>query len=480
MVSLEDGRNHAADADEQSFWSDPVAYFGSSYTKMHSMPRHHVEELQQRALSIRFQQQREEIPMLDKLATTQGIKAVTGFDEAFPLFFEQAIYKSYPLSLLVNNRFDQLTTWLNKLTSSNLSRVSAAGCVSIDGWLDLLNQETDLDPLAAPTATGAMQFLPRNKRDWDLQMRSFRIGNLQRFGAEPTKRDLVDPVHTLWPTYADGHVAQFRIGRYAFKYFSLDRKEYCHAAYPGAGSSDLMFLAARMRAAATKGDGTKVEVPKALLARRGELEEQQRNMPERQTQFIEELVGKLAGERVFTASTWTFYYDIAKKGLARGQSCRFAPDSVLQTGGGAKGLVVPDDWEQVIKEFFGVDKLIMGYGMTEVTATNWLCEYNCYHLQPWLIPYLIDPASNMLLPRKGWQSGRLALFDIAMTGHWGGIVSPDLVELNFDWDCPCGRKSPHLSRDIQYVGGAQGGSDKITCAATPEAQATAMEFLLGS
>jgi hypothetical protein len=480
MAAVGNTRDNSTESRMRVFLADPVAFFGHSYTQMHVAPRDEIEGLQKRALSIRFEEQRKKIPMLDKLAESQGIRSVTDFEEAFPLFFEQAIYKSYPLSFLVNNRFDRLTAWLDKLTSSDLSGVNASECDSIDGWLDLLIRETDLDPLTAPTTTGAMQFLPRNRADWDLQMRGFRVGNLQCFGTEPTKRDLEDPVHTLWPTYADGHVAQFRMGHYAFKYFSLDRKEYSHAAYPGTGSSDLMFLAARMRAAEIKGDGTKVDVPTALLERRKELEDQQRRMPERQAQFIEELVGKLNGERIFTASTWTFYYDIAKKGLARGQSCRFAPDSVLQTGGGAKGMIMPDDWQDVLKKFFGVDKLVMGYGMTEVTATNWLCEHERYHLQPWLIPYVIDPETGALLPRKGKQFGRLALFDTAMSGHWGGIVSGDLVELDFEWDCPCGRKSPHLARDIKHFGDAQSGSDKITCAATPEAQTAAMNFLLGS
>jgi hypothetical protein len=460
------------------FAEDPVGYFDGSYKKMHSPGRGELEELQMCAILDRFEQQKGRIPILAKLADRQGIQSVQDFDEALPLFFEQAIYKSYPTSLLVKNDYRRLTDWLNKLTSSDLSDVAVDDCKSIDSWLDRLSEETDLDPLTAAAGNGSMYFLPRNRHDWDVQMRASRAGNFQSFDG-PLKNEAFEPVHTVWPTYADGHIAQFRIGHYAFEYFSSDRPELCHSAYPGSGSSDLLFLAARLRAAAERGDATRVDVPESLLSRRAELERQQRNMPAHQAHFMEELVEKLRGQRIFSSSTWTFFYDIATRGLAQGKRCEFSPDSVLQTGGGASGKGFADDWEDTIRRFFNIGCLHIAYGMTETAATNWLCEHQHYHIQPWLIPYVLHPETGKPLPRSGKQQGRLALFDIAMTGHWGGIVSGDAVTLSFEWDCPCGRQSPYLLRDIQRFGVEQGGNDKLTCAATPEIQAEALDFLFG-
>ena len=62
---------------------------------------------------------------------------------------------------------------------------------------------------------------------------------------------------------------------------------------------------------------------------------------------------------------------------------------------------------------------------------------------------------------------------------WGGLVTGDLVTIDWDHPCECGRTSVALEKAIQRVSEAQGGDDKITCAATPGAQAEAMEFLTG-
>ena len=48
-------------------------------------------------------------------------------------------------SLLAKQRFGQLTKWLDRLTPYDLSEVDAAGCTSIDAWLERLRGTTPLD-----------------------------------------------------------------------------------------------------------------------------------------------------------------------------------------------------------------------------------------------------------------------------------------------------------------------------------------------
>jgi hypothetical protein len=49
-----------------------------------------------------------------------------------------------------------------------------------------------------------------------------------------------------------------------------------------------------------------------------------------------------------------------------------------------------------------------------------------------------------------------------------------------DWSpCGCGQTTPHLAPSVQRYSEKQGGDDKITCAATEEAQQSALDFLTG-
>src|SRR5690349_6173481 len=104
----------------ERFLDDPVEFFDSSYTQMHSIPRERLEGLQRDALAARFAEGRERIPMVAKLAERQGIESIAEIEDAVPMLFEHTMYKSYPLALLEQQRFELLTGWLSKLTAVDL------------------------------------------------------------------------------------------------------------------------------------------------------------------------------------------------------------------------------------------------------------------------------------------------------------------------------------------------------------------------
>src|SRR3972149_2511573 len=99
---------------DQEFGLNPAQYFDMSETRMHSMPRDELTELQLRLLRTRVEENRERIPMLAKLAKKQGIPSVDDSDAALPLFFDHYGYKSSPPSLLSSGRFDVLTRFVDK------------------------------------------------------------------------------------------------------------------------------------------------------------------------------------------------------------------------------------------------------------------------------------------------------------------------------------------------------------------------------
>ena len=237
-----------------------------------------------------------------------------------------------------------------------------------------------------------------------------------------------------------------------------------------------MFLAARLRAAQARGD-SRVEVPQSLLDRRSEIAAIERDRPARSAEWMETLVSELSGKRVFLMAPVQLIYDVAVAGLAAGKTCNFTPNSCVSVGVGGKGFTLPDDWDDVTHRFLNFDgEEEYYYAFSEQTGVSVRCEHGRLHLPPWSIPLILDPETSELLPREGVQVGRAAFFDLAMNGAWGGLITGDKVEI--DWsECPCGRTTAHLSENISRFSVEQGGTDKITCTATPEAHDDALDFL---
>jgi hypothetical protein len=114
--------------------------------------------------------------------------------------------------------------------------------------------------------------------------------------------------------------------------------------------------------------------------------------------------------------------------------------------------------------------------MTEFMGIQKMCEAERYHFETNVVPFVLDPDDGSPLPREGEQRGRCAFFDVLAGSYWGGFISGDEVSLSRDV-CECGRTTPHIARKIERFSDKKGGDDKITCAASDEAHANALEFL---
>src|SRR5690606_1515153 len=135
----------------------------------------------------------------------------------------------------------------------------------------------------------------------------------------------------------------------------------------------------------------------------------------------------------------------------------FAPDSVVVSGGGAKGMTRPDDWQEPVLEFTGVPRLKGGYGMSETLANHVMCQHGNYHIAPWVIPFVLDPDTSKPLPRKGVVTGRAAFYDLIASSHWGGFITGDEITLHWEGDCPCGQHSAYLEDKISRYSEKRGG-----------------------
>ncbi|MGH3644452.1 MAG: hypothetical protein ACRDUX_36170, partial [Mycobacterium sp.] len=206
----------------------------------------------------------------------------------------------------------------------------------------------------------------------------------------------------------------------------------------------------------------------------------QMRQPEDLDKFFTEIAETLRGKQVFMLGTSNLMYDVAKAGLERGIKEVFAKDSAILTGGGLKGFVLPDNYMDVIGEFLGVDRIQEGYGFSEQSAFHWGCSEGRYHVQPWVIPFILDPDTSEPLPRTGRQTGRAAVYDFLLKAHWGGAISGDEVTIDWDLQCPCGQTSVAFEHSIMRYSEKEGvDDDRITCAATHEVHNEAIDFMKG-
>jgi hypothetical protein len=235
---------------------------------------------------------------------------------------------------------------------------------------------------------------------------------------------------------------------------------------------------ARRSAPTSRGELDRVQIDPKLLARKSEFEEMQARRPAEMAAFFERCTGRLAGKRIFMTGAYNMMYELAVEGLERGVKNVFAKDSAILTGGGLKGFVLPENYMDVIREFLGVDEIQEGYGMSEIGAFHWACREKRYHVQPWVIPFLLDPETSEPLPRKGVVTGRAAFYDLLNRSHWGGVISGDEITIDWSTPCPCGLVSLPIAHDIMRYSEKQGvEDDRISCSATREVQGEALAFM---
>jgi hypothetical protein len=376
---------------------DPIAYFASSKTAMHSIDRHQMYELQRAALVVRVATQIECIPMVNKLALRQKISSVSEPEDVVPLLFDHTMYKSHPVSLLQRRQFAALTAWLGKLTAVDVSMVDATSTDSIDQWLDLIAEGTDLDISYTSGTTGTMSFLPRSGSDYVTGARVNRIEALQTFGAPPGDQELNQPYHFFMR-------ANRLRGSYRPDAYTLGAREFDHTCI-ARPSADLLWLAARLRFAAARGDVSRVDVPDSLLARVPEM----RAAHDREIEALGEWVETIAsfqGKKIIWNQFPFDIHSIAQPRVAAGIRWSFAPGSVLSVSGGSRGHDLDPDWKSEVERFTDA-RIAQAYGMSELPSMYYMCAAGRYHLQPTVIPFVLDPDTSHLLPRTGSQTGHL-------------------------------------------------------------------------
>jgi hypothetical protein len=452
---------------------DVAAWTQQSHEELFAHSREAVDEAQREALIRRFRALRPSVEALGKLADRQEVTSVEEIDDVVPVLFDHRVYKSYPISLIEKRRFPRLTAWLDRLTTHDLLKVPLDGLDSVDGWLTRLDESGMIIGHSTGT-TGKLSFIPRSQAEWPAWRNAHFVAMTAALGVD--LRQVRIPQFSAG--YRSGHQMMTKMGR-LMGAAQAGGNESRVTLYDYPLSSDLLSLAGRLQAAEENGELDKLEIdPKLLEERRALIEASQHRDDDLQRWFTK-LVDEYRGQRVRIGGTGADLVRLAMKGREAGVRCEFAPDSILMTGGGMKGFKeAPAEWRDLLKEFFGVDRLASMYGMSECMGTAPKCSEEYYHFPPYTIPIVLDEDAQPL-PRQGVQTGRLALFDLLAETYWGGFISGDRVTIHWDYDCPCGWTGPRVSDDIVRFGELEGGDDKITCAGTAKAYNDFMDYVSG-
>lgn len=449
----------------------PAQWTEIPFDKIMKIDQGEVMTAQLKALKNRFENLNTKVKALATLTSKQEVKSIDSLDDALPLFFDHRVYKAYPLSLLEKRQFGPLTTWLNRLTTHDLTKMSLEGLDSVDGWLDRLDDFGMIVGHSTGT-TGKLSFIPRSTTEWPAWSNAY----FEAF----TAASGVDPRQVAMPNISTG----YRYGHHMlikmtakFAEVSAGGDEMRYNFQDGRVSSDLMSLAGRLQAAEEKGELDKLHIDPKILEARKDLVAKGRTKDEDLAAWFANLAQKFRGQQVLIGGTFSELYKLAEAGLKSGAKCEFAPNSILIGGGGMKGAKdVPSNWKDIVEEYFGIGKMVGLYSMSEIMACAPLCSAGNFHYPPYAITYVLDEEAKPL-PRQGTQTGRFAVFDLLAETYWGGFISSDKVTLHYDDDCGCGWNGPYVEPNIVRFSELEGGDDKITCAGSAKAYNEFMDYV---
>lgn len=412
--------------------------------------------LQLEALDKRFQQRREQIRILDQRARDTGIARIRRFEDIVPLLFAHTTYKSYPEAYLERKQWDRLLRWLDTLSTHRVRDVDTTGVEDVDALIARL-RGVGHNVFSTSGTTGKCSFL--NQSRVDLGVTGTTMVETVRWvtGFEANKdRAVFLLMNREAPTrYAQltGAVAA-AYGREDAIYYLFDEP---------LRMAELNRMGALRRRIA-EGSALPAEIEQAERAAR----ERQALVELRLVHLAERILANRKGPMLLMGM-WPQFFAIMQTLRARGvPDGSFHPEIAMFTGGGLKGVSLPVDYPEQIGRFFGFDpaRVINVYGMQELSSPFPRCHVGRYHKPPWVILLVLDRNGERCLDPAGRVEGRMAFFDLAIDGRWGGLISGDKVLADFG-PCPCGRPSPTIVEVNRYSDLPE-GDDKLTCAGTME------------
>lgn len=254
----------------------------------------------------------------------------------------------------------------------------------------------------------------------------------------------------IWPAQAFGRTSILR-GTEILRGVVTEHEDDFYPYLPTALSSDHHYYVMRCQKLLAEG---KEEAPPPSPYVQMRLEEAQRlyeDIPLLQQRLLDTVATLKYKQRIMMFGTPVTVHQFASAGLARGMENMLMEDSFINTVGGFKNERENANLFPEVQRFTGEGTLFKdAYGMTELITGFDRCDYDVFHIPPWILAYLLDTETGELLPREGKQKGRAAFFDLPVQTYWGGTVTADNIEI--DWgQCKCGRTTPTIGSKIERM-----------------------------
>jgi len=411
-------------------------------------------------LGARLRERRAMVPVLAQRADAEGVTTITQPQDMVPLLFPHTTYKSYPESILAKGRWDQMNRWLDSLSAYRVADVDVTGITDVDDWIEQLEAAGHLVSSSSGTS-GKGSFLDKSRRDRRASLDDL-VRCLRDIGLARDTRWHVIPVG---PETGVSHHAAVRDMLMA-NYGRPDAIPVPAAAAPATRHHAYMSRLASMRRAMAEGTAS----PDDVVAFEVEAAERQRRTEGRLDYFATRLLAH-RDEDVFFNATLPLLYRLCEILRGRGASPGdFTGANALTTGGGLKGIPLPDDYLDQIFRLLNIapTRFLHYYSMQELNVRMPKCPRGRYHVPRELVLFVLDKDGESLAPVSDDQTvGRAAFFDLTVDGRWGGTISGDEVTADFG-ACPCGVEGPTIFDHITRYSDLPDG-DKITCAGTMDA-----------
>jgi hypothetical protein len=423
-------------------------------------PQAQVHELQVLAAQELFEIRIEQIPLLRHRAAEAGISRIDKLEQLVPLLFSHTVYKSYPQAFIDNNQWDRMLQWLQTLSVADVSNVDVTGVKDVDDWLERL-YAAGHRPLATSGYSGKCSFLNHTAGDQEDKARHYKHATGWPFvRAEPNRALFwLGPINGYNSAIESAQIGRINWGRagatYALTEVPLLISE--------------VSRAAAMRKAIAEGTALPEEIQAFEAAARLKARQGVEDMRK-----LAETILDHRHEPIMISGLWAQHMMIIECARERGiGDGEFHPQTIVQAGGGIKGVALPADYQEQVARFYGDVIRPAAYGMTEIAQLMPRCEAGRYHRAPGLIWLITDEPGERLLTvadanADGLAEGRFAFLDLLYEGRWGGVITGDKVTVDFSDTCPCGRHGPTLLDNITRFSQI-GQDDHIGCAGTLDA-----------
>lgn len=417
-----------------------------------------LQELQLEAARERFAEKRTQLRVLDKMARESGISEIHTRNDLVRLLFSHTNYKGYPDTFIDRGQWANMNIWFQTMTTVPVTDVDVGGIKDADDWMGRL-RTAGHHVYASSGTSGKCSFLDQTEFDASMAAKVLDVAFIKALHPIVPTQDRI--VYSTFPasgahrwSRANAEFLRNHVGKPGEVHFLSDEPLRVTAG----------IRAGQLRRAMAAGKAQ----PDDLAAFEAENAARATQMQEAMHGFIDHISAN-RHKPLGLSLMWPQAYQIVQTMRARGvKDGDFHPDTIVNMGGGVKGIELPNDYREQVQAFFGVrpENYANCYGMVEVTA---LCPHLHRHggwvIPPWIIPLVLDKSGTRLLnPEKGGVvEGRLALFDLMVDSRWGGVISGDKVTADFT---PVDNLAGPIIRSVARYADLEEGEDKLSCAGT--------------